>query len=44
MYDGTSRHLVYFDQLKRDEGYAAVIENSPEEMLGSHQIKRFFRL
>ena len=26
-YDGTSRHLVYFDQLKRDEGYAAVIEN-----------------
>src|SRR5512139_3895076 len=25
-YDGTSRHLVYFDQLKRDAGYAAVIE------------------
>ncbi len=20
-YDGTSRHLVYFDQLKKDEGY-----------------------
>jgi hypothetical protein len=42
-YDGTSRHLVYFDQLKKDEGYAAVIENSPEEMMGSHQVKRFFK-
>ncbi|MDI6890634.1 MAG: hypothetical protein QMC83_06815 [Thermodesulfovibrionales bacterium] len=42
-YDGTSRHLVYFDQLKKDEGYAAVIENSPEEMVSSHQVKRFFR-
>jgi len=42
-YDGTSRHLVYFDQLKRGEGYAAVIENSPEEMMGSHQVKRFFK-
>ncbi len=43
-YDGTSRHLVYFDQLKKDEGYAAVIESSPKEMLSSHQIKRFFRV
>ncbi|MCP3680557.1 MAG: IS1380 family transposase [Gammaproteobacteria bacterium] len=43
-YDGTSRHLVYFDQLRKDEGYAAVIENSPEEMLSSHQVKRFFRV
>lgn len=43
-YDGTSRHLVYFEQLKKDEGYAAVIENSLEEMLSSHQVKRFFRV
>jgi hypothetical protein len=43
-YDGTSRHLVYFDQLKKDEGYAAVIENAPEEMLTSHGVKRFFRV
>jgi hypothetical protein len=43
-YDGTSRHLVYFDQLKKDEGYAAVIENRQEEMLSSHQVKRFFRV
>jgi hypothetical protein len=42
-YDGTSWHLIYFDQLKRDEGYAAVIENSSEEMLCSHQVKRFFK-
>jgi len=42
-YDGTSRHLVYFDQLKRDEGYAAVIENTSEEMICSHQVKRFFK-
>ena len=43
-YDGTSRHLVYFNQLKKDEGYAAVIENSLNEMLSSHQVKRFFRV
>ncbi len=42
-YDGTSRHLVYFDQLKRDEGYAAVIENGMGEMVSSHQAKRFFK-
>ncbi len=42
-YDGTSRHLVYFDQLKRDGGYASVIENTSEEMIGSHQAKRFFK-
>jgi hypothetical protein len=42
-YDGTSRHLVYFDQLKKDEGYAAVIENNLEEMVCSHQVKRFFK-
>ncbi len=44
LYDGTSRHLVYFDQLKKDEGYAAVIENSSNKMLSSHQVKRFFRV
>jgi hypothetical protein len=42
-YDGTSRHLVYFDQLKKDEGYAAVIENGTGEMVSSHQVKRFFK-
>ena len=42
-YDGTSRHLNSHDQLKRDEGYASVIENSKEEMASSHQIKRFYK-
>lgn len=42
-YDGTSRHLTYFDQLKKDSGYTAVIENTEEEMVSSHQVKRFFK-
>lgn len=41
--DGTSRHLVRFDDLKADEGYAAAIETRPEVMASSHAIKRFFR-
>ena len=40
--DGTSRHLVYFDTLKIDEGYAGSIETDPENMLSSHAVKRFF--
>ena len=40
--DGTSRHLVRFDDLKADEGYAAAIETRPEAMASSHTIKRFF--
>lgn len=44
LYDGTSRHLTYFDELKKDEGYAAIIESDPEEMVSSHQVKRFFKM
>lgn len=40
--DGTSRHLIYFDRLKEDEGYAGSIETKPEHMLSSHAVKRFF--
>ncbi len=40
--DGTSRHLVRFDALKEDEGYAAAIETGPDAMASSHAIKRFF--
>jgi len=29
--------------LKEDSGYAAAIENTEEEMVSSHQIKRFFK-
>ena len=40
--DGTSRHLVYFDKLKRDPGYAAAIETTSDAMLSSYSVKRFF--
>jgi hypothetical protein len=40
--DATSRHLVYFDRLKEDEGYRSSIESEPDEMLSSHAVKRFF--
>ena len=42
-YDGTSRHLNSFDQLKGDDGYASAIENCEVEMVSSHQIKRFYK-
>jgi hypothetical protein len=41
--DGTSRHLCYFDELKRDSGYGAVVEMPEEQMASSHAMKRFFR-
>ena len=41
--DGTSRHLVYFDRLRRDAGYAAAIETAPASMISSHALKRFLR-
>jgi len=40
--DGTDMSISGFDRKKDDEGYAAVLENTPEEMASSHQIKRFF--
>ena len=40
--DGTSRHLVRFDELRADEGYAAAIETRSDNMASSHTIKRFF--
>ena len=42
LLDGTSRHLVHFDELCRDAGYAGAIETDTEGMASSHQIKRFF--
>ncbi len=44
LFDGTSRHLTHFDFVKQDSGYAAAIEESPENMASSHAVKRFFRL
>lgn len=42
LLDGTSRHLVYFDELKHDAGYAGAIETKPAALASSHQVKRFF--
>lgn len=42
LFDGTSRHISFFDHLKKDEGYAGVIETDPAETASSHMIKRFF--
>lgn len=41
--DGTSRHVVYFDKLKSDPGYAAAIETSSDALLSSYSVKRFFK-
>ena len=43
MTDGTSRRLTYFDELAKDDGYAAAIETDIRDMASSHQIKRFFK-
>jgi hypothetical protein len=40
--DGTDVSIVGFDTKKKDEGYAALLENEKGEMASSHQIKRFF--
>src|SRR4030042_2444249 len=34
--DGTSRHLVHFDSLREDRGYAGAIESPLEWMMSSH--------
>jgi hypothetical protein len=43
-FDGTFRHLTYFDQLKNDKGYVAAIETKSSQMASSHMIKRFFKI
>lgn len=40
--DGTDMSISGFDKKKNDEGYAAILENTTEQMASSHQIKRFF--
>lgn len=41
--DGTNISLSYFDHLKQDTGYSALLESSNENLASSHQIKRFFK-
>jgi hypothetical protein len=40
--DGTSRHLSYFDELKTDSSYAALIEMPDKQVASSHAVKRFY--
>jgi len=41
--DGTDTSMKSFDRLKSDQAYAALLENRPDDMATSHQIKRMFR-
>jgi hypothetical protein len=41
--DGTNMSISSFDKRKNDKAYAATLENTPDQMASSHQIKRFFR-
>ena len=41
-FDGTSRHLTYFDELRPEEGYQAVVAMPAKQMASSHALKRFF--
>jgi len=40
--DGTSRHLVHFDTIREDAGYAGTIESRRDALLSSHAVKRFY--
>jgi hypothetical protein len=41
--DGSDMSMKSFDRRKHDEAYAALLENTSDEMVSSHQIKRCFR-
>jgi hypothetical protein len=40
--DGTDMSMKSFDRRKEDAAYAAALENTPDQMASSHQMKRFF--
>jgi hypothetical protein len=41
--DGTNLHLSYFDELKKEVGYAKTIETSPSDLASSYQVNRFLQ-
>ena len=41
-FDGTSRHVSYFDELKKDSSYAPVVGMHDKQVASSHAVKRFF--
>lgn len=40
--DGTRKAISGFDDLRKDDGYAATLEMRPEDLVSSHAVKRFF--
>lgn len=40
--DGTNMSISVFDQSKKDEVYAALLESNTAQLASSHQIKRYF--
>lgn len=43
MKDDSHRYISYFDHLKTNDAYAAVLETARVRLASSHQIKRFFK-
>ncbi len=41
--DGTKHSLVRFDELKKDPGYAAVLERDTKSLISTSSAKRFFK-
>lgn len=41
--DGTYMRMESFNEVKKDEGYRALLENQEKQMASSHQMKRLFR-
>ncbi len=41
--DGSDMSMSGFDRRQSDESYAALLESGVDEMVSSHQVKRFFR-
>jgi len=41
--NGSHKAISGFDLLKKDEGYASVLEVAQEDLLSSHAVKRFFK-
>lgn len=41
--DGTKHAIARFDELKKDDGYAAVLERNTKSLISTSSAKRFFR-
>src|SRR5438128_11128046 len=42
-FDGTSRHVSYFDELKKDSGYTAVVKMPDKQVASSQRGEAVFR-